>query len=769
MTDIKPLSAWNPNPAIAYHGLGEKRGKPRLASGRNCAACFFVPPPCSPVLRGSKAFFAFKVLLLFWLGLGTVAVSAREVVPLNSEWKFAFNPQGEGCEKSGFDDASWAAVGLPHTWNAVDGQSGSYARGNGWYRRKFSLPAGWKGRRVFLDVGAASLVAGAWVNGRFAGEHGGGFTRFRFDITGLLNPSGENVLAMRVNNDKDTVIPLGGDFSKYGGLYRDVSLVAVGPAHIALRDFGSPGVYLTTGAISAQKARVDVRTVLENDGEEPFEGMVRVTIRDAGGRTAAEGEQKVRIAAKAGADSRLKLEIANPKLWNGMEDPYLYQAEVELLAGRKVVDSVRQPLGLRTFAVSPDKGFSLNGKPLFLRGVNLYQDRQDKGYAISREDQKEDIGLIKELGANFVRLAIYPHSDFLQDLCDQEGLVVLTEIPFIGWPTPDTAEFRDNSVMQLRELIRQYYNRPSVIFWGLGNETASKTEAENAIKLLKELQAVAKQEDPGRPTVYASHHPDDDPRNQITDLIGYNKYFGWYNNDYAGFGKWADNFHRTYPDRPLGMTEFGAGASIYQHEENPPPRGKGQSRGPWHPEEWQSLFHENAWSVVAGRPYLWCALIWHIFDLGSSGRNEGDTVGRNDKGLVTFDRKTRKDAFYWYKANWTDGPLVHITSKRHSVRFSPTVEVKIYSNCDQVGLWVNGEPQGVKHSTDRKFLWSGVALQPGPNRIYTEGRKGDAVVTDSCGWTLTKGEAYRPPDDPRDVTETKKPDSIAADPEALKQ
>ena len=692
-------------------------------------------------MRPQKNSLSRAVLGAALLSLGcVVSALAREEVPLDLGWRFALQPAGAGFSAAGFDDHAWETVTLPHTWNAIDGAGGGdYVRGDGWYRRHFAAEPSWAGQRVFVDFRAANRVAEVWVNGTRVGEHRGGYSRFRFDITDQLK-AGDNVLAVRVNNEPNGIIPLGGDFTIWGGLTRDVSLVIVPPTHIALRDYGSPGVYLTPQTIAADHAEVQVRTLIE--GATDATGDVHVAIRDAQGTVVAEQSAPLRSGTEQPEAVVQTVTMPKPHLWQGRTDPYLYRVTVELRQGGNSIDAVEQPLGLRTITVDSQHGLFLNGRHLAAHGVDRHEDWLDHGMAISHEQRRIDFGFLEEIGATVVRMCHYEHDDYDYQLCDADGILAWAELPFVG-PPPQSAEDNDNAVTQLRELIRQNYNHPSILCWSVGNETSQGAES-----LIARLAKVAKEEDPSRFSTYASNNKDDDSRNFQTDLLGYNKYFGWYGGSYADFGRWLDAWHDKNPQRPLGISEYGAGASIYQHEQNPPPRPRTQAKGPWHPEEWQAEYHEAAWLTLKARPYLWGTFIWNLFDFASAHRHEGDTAGRNDKGLVTYDRRTRKDAFYWYKANWTDTPFVYLTSRRDDVRFTPTAAVKVYSNCDTVELWVNDVSQGVRHSEDHRFLWDRITLNPGPNRLYVIGTAGPTHVTDSCGWTLVNGTSYRPADDP---------------------
>jgi beta-galactosidase len=674
------------------------------------------------------------------LALG--AAAQRTVIPFDNAWRFAKAPAGSGFSEPGFADAGWEAVSLPHTWNAQDGQDGGndYFRGDGWYRKSFASEPAWSGRRVWIEFGAANRVAEVWLNGRRVGEHRGGYALFRFDLTDFLAPRGQpNLLAVRVNNTTNGLIPLAGDFTFFGGLYRPARLVVVPAAHLALGDQGSPGVYVDTELPAGAQAVAKVRVLLENNGPEATGLQLRTVLRDATGKEVVTATQPVSVGAQ-GATANVRLAVSAAHRWNGRTDPYLYRLTVELRRGTALLDTVEQPVGFRTFQVDAQQGFLLNGKPYSLHGVNRHQDRLNMGYAITPREHREDFALIQELGATAVRLAHYQQDDLAYSLADSMGLLVWAELCFVNEAVSPNPDFADNAVAQLRELIRQNYNHPSIFCWSLGNET-TKEIVEPADVLLQRLQVVAKQEDPGRPTTYASHQSDEDPRNFRTDLLAYNKYFGWYNDDYDDFGPWLDRWHAKHPDRPLGISEYGAGASIFQHD----PKAVGRARseppsGGWHPEEGQSEFHERYWLQMQARPWLWCTFVWNMFDFAVDGRKEGDAPGRNDKGLVTYDRRTRKDAFFWYKANWTDAPMVYLTSRRHTQRTDAVTAVKVYSNCDKVELRLNGASLGERTAADHRFIWKDVTLKPGGNRLEAIGTKGQKTVVDSCAWTLGEPE-----------------------------
>lgn len=689
------------------------------------------------------------ILPLGWL-MAAVCASAidapRTTLPLDAEWRFTFADGTDAWAASGNDDSTWEKISLPHTWNAFDGQDGGgdYRRGTGWYRTHFKLPAAAKGQRVLVEFDAACKVADVFVNGKSVGSHTGAFARFRFDITDAVELRGDNVLAVRVNNAPSQIIPRSGDFTQFGGLYRPARILITAPVHIATLDHASPGIYLAQRNVTAAVAEVDARVKLANDSKSAFDGLVQIRVQNTAGQTVLTADQKVRLAAGQQNEVTLPLKLARPHLWNGTADPYQYRATVELVSGKRVLDSVEQPLGLRSFEIKADAGFFLNGQHLDVHGVCRHQDRPGKGWAISPADHAQDFAIIREMGANAVRLAHYQHDQFFYDLCDAGGMAVWAEDGFVNEPPQDAAA-RENAKEELRELIRQNFNHPAIFCWSIGNETSGKNgdaNARSATELLTELAAVVREEDATRPSAYASHHAPDDPRNFLTDILAVNKYFGWYGGEYAGLGTFLDKFHAEHPTVPLGISEYGAGASIYQHEAHPPVRNH-QAKGAWHPEEWQTEYHEANWLQIQARPWLWGTFIWNMFDFSNDNRTEGDQFGRNDKGLVTYDRQTRKDAFYWYQAHWTTNAMVHIVSKRFSERSQPGIEVKVYSNCDAVELKLNGVSLGKTNSSDCRFVWPDVELKPGPNRVEAYAfRNGQMLAADWGGWT------YRADGDP---------------------
>ena len=588
-----------------------------------------------------------------------------------------------------------AAVALPHTWNALDGQDGGadYWRGIGVYTME--LPEPTEGKRQYIELQGANHVATVYCNGRELGTHKGGFSTFRYDLTPAMQPS-NNVLTVVVSNAKSDVYPQSADFTFYGGLYRDVNFIEVNDAHFDLLKDGSDAVFVTPR--SSGLTRVDLFPVNAEGG------LVHVALKDGDGNVVASGD------ADAAAHTVVKLNVKNPHLWNGMEDPYCYTCEATLLMGEEIADVVEVAYGYRSFHVDPNTGFWLNGKNVPLHGVSRHQDRQDKGWAISKADHEEDCALIKEVGANTIRLAHYQHDQYFYDLCDKTGFVLWAEIPFISQFIPSDDAY-ENTMTQMTELIAQNYNHPAICFWGISNEITISGESEALYQNLCDLHALCKQLDPSRLTTMAqvSMVPMNSEHVYITDVLSYNHYFGWYVGDVEDNGPWMDEFHALNPDRCLGISEYGAENILSWHTAEPDNHD--------YTEEYANHYHQEMLKTFAARPYLWSTHQWNCFDFAADARNEGGVQGRNNKGLITYDRKTKKDAFYVYKAWWNPEPMVFVSGGRFADRAPEERNVIIYTNCEDVTLVVNGVDVATKKAQDHMVTFENVELKDGTNTV----------------------------------------------------
>ena len=582
----------------------------------------------------------------------------RSTTKLMKNWQFT-GPDGKTVD-----------VDLPHTWNNIDGQDGGndYWRGTCTYKTRFAAPAfDAETQQVWLQFEGVNASAKVVLNGHEVMTHDGGYSTFRADITALLNESNE--LTVDVDNSKnDRVYPQKADFTFYGGIYRDVTLIVVNKNHIALGHLGGCGVQITP-TVNGANADIEIKTLTEGDGEVEF------SILDAAGSEVLTGK---------GNDATVTLE--NAHLWDGVRDPYLYTCAVRLVLNGEVQDEVRQRFGVRSFHVDPQKGFFLNGRHYPLHGVSRHQDRKALGNAITRKMHDEDMQLIKELGANTIRLAHYQHDQYFYDLCDEAGMVVWAEIPYISEHMPNG---RENTISQMKELITQNYNHASIVCWGVSNEiTISTKDKRDMLDNHHVLNDLCHEMDKTRLTTlacYAMCGPFN-PVAHITDLVSWNLYLGWYVPGLFLNDLWMEFFHLCYPNRPLGFSEYGAEGMPNLHSDHP-------HRGD-HTEEYQAIYHEYMLHCFAHHSWMWATHVWNMYDFAADARDQGGEPGMNHKGLVTFDRKTKKDSFYIYKAWWSDEPFVHICSKRYVDRTQNEIEVKVYSNQKNVSLYVNGEKLG---------------------------------------------------------------------------
>lgn len=663
------------------------------------------------------------ILFMLW---GMSIFAQRQDILLNNDWNFRFSHQVQkGTE---------VRVDLPHTWNAQDALSGKmdYKRGIGNYEKNLFIRSEWKGKRLFIRFEGVNNIADVFVNRRHIGEHRGGYGAFIFEITGKVEYGKENSILVRVNNGEQLdIMPLVGDFNFYGGIYRDVHLLIIDETCISPLNYASPGVRLIQDSVSHKYAKVRAVVDLSNGGSGNREVELNVRLLD-GQRVVKEGTKKVNLSGNAAMQQEFTFEIDQPHLWNGRQDPFLYQAEVILSRNGQMVDRIIQPLGLRFYQIDPDKGFFLNGKHLPLQGVCRHQDRSEVGNALRPQHHEEDAALMLEMGVNAVRLAHYPQATYFYDLMDKNGIIVWAEIPFVGpggyndKGFVDLPAFRANGKEQLKELIRQHYNHPSICVWGVFNELTEL--GDNPVEYIKELNVLAHQEDPTRPTTSASNQMGD--LNFITDAIAWNRYDGWYGGTPADLGKWLDRMHKDHPEICIAISEYGAGASIYHQQDS---LVKTVPTSWWHPENWQTYYHIENWKTISSRPYVWGSFVWNMFDFGAAHRTEGDRPGINDKGLVTFDRKVRKDAFYFYKANWNrEEPMLYLTGKRNTVRTQRLQTITAFTNLSGAELFVNGKSYGKAIPDSYAILeWKNVELEPGENEIKVVSTNKKLPLSDS--------------------------------------
>ena len=603
----------------------------------------------------------------------------RKVINLNRKWAFSKLATELPTEINN----KWDFVNLPHCWNAIDGQDGDndYFRGTAYYAKtikKAELP---EAEQYYLEIQGANSSADVYLNGKKLAHHDGGYSTWRVNLTDALDAI--NLLVIAVDNSaNETVYPQMADFTFYGGIYRDVNLICVNESHFDLDYHGGPGLAVTP-EVEGKNAKVKVEAYVTNlkAGQ-----TLRYTITAACGCT---------VASTVGTDTIANLEIEDVRLWNGRKDPYLYTAKVELLDGDEVIDAVTTRFGCRTFEIDPERGFILNGEEYPLRGVSRHQDRWGVGNALLPEHHKEDIDLILEVGATTIRLAHYQHAQYFYDLCDEAGLVIWAEIPYISKHMPTG---RENTISQMKELIVQNYNHPSIVVWGLSNEISIGGSDDDLLENHKILNDLCHEMDKTRKTTIAavSMCKMDDPYLQIPDVVSYNHYFGWYGGDTEMNGPWFDKFHAMHPSIPIGCSEYGCEA-LNWHTSNP-------TQGDY-TEEYQAYYHEELIKQFFTRKYMWATHVWNMFDFGADARNEGGENGQNHKGLVTFDRKYKKDSFYAYKAWLSDDPFVHLCGKRYVDRVEDVTKVTVYSNQPEVELFANGKSLGKKTADDHFFYF----------------------------------------------------------------
>ena len=599
-------------------------------------------------------------------------------------------------------DGAAVEVDLPHTWNNLDGQDGGndYWRGTCVYRKVFAKPEFGADQRVYLEFQGVNASAKVELNGQLVGTHDGGYSTFRWDVTDLL--AEENQLTVHVDNSvNDRVYPQKADFTFYGGIYRDVNLIIVHKDHFEMDYYGGEGLKVTS-RVEGKDGRVRVESFHRVEG-----AQVRVKLTDAGGKTVAVG---------TGMD--ITLAVANVRLWDGVDDPYLYTCEVALVVDGTEVDGVSARFGVRDFHVDPSEGFFLNGRPYPLRGVSRHQDWKGIGNAITKEHHDTDMALIREMGANTIRLAHYQHDQYFYDLCDRYGMVVWAEIPYISEHMPNG---RENTISQAKELVIQNYNHPCIVVWGVSNEiTISTKNKKDMLDNHRALNDLYHELDPTRLTTLACYAMCG-PFNRsahITDVVSWNLYLGWYVPGLFLNDLWMGFFHFRYPKRPLGYSEYGCEAMPNLHSSKP-------RRGD-HTEEYQCVYHEYMLRCFDRHPYLWATHVWNMFDFAADARDQGGEPGMNHKGLVTFDRQTKKDSFYLYKAWWSGEPFVHICGRRYVDRAEAVTTVKVYSNQEKVALYANGEL--VEEQTGDKVFTFQVPLEGQVELEAEAGRQTDRCV-----------------------------------------
>lgn len=648
----------------------------------------------------------------------------RIVKNLNDNWSFIKNNSTNIENLSNIDilnSLSPKSVNIPHTYNAFDGQDGGndYLKKEVLYYKEIIKPELPDNYKLYIEFGGVNSVANVYANGEHLCEHRGGYSKFRVELTDKFLENDKLLLSVLVDNsNKSDVYPQMADFTFYGGIYRDVKLIAVADTHFCLDYFAADGI--------TAKSTIKHDTVFDNAIVELNAYITNPKEYDAVAFSISDGVNKFESYVPASENSKTTIFIPNVHLWNGTKDPFLYDVKAQLLRNNEVLDELNIKHGVREFYVEPSKGFFLNGTLTPLRGVSRHQDRLGVGNALSNDEHREDAKIIHDLGANTIRLAHYQHDEFFYDLCDEYGFVIWAEIPFISVMNKDK-KAHENALLQMKELIYQNYNHSSICFWGISNEITIGGDKEGLLENLTELNKLTKSIDDSRLTTMAqlSMLPVDSKHNQVTDILSYNHYFGWYGKTMDENEIWLDNFHKNYPERALGISEYGCEGIVSWHNDEPKCRD--------YSEEYQALYHEHMAKIIDERPWLWATHIWNMFDFGCDSRNEGGVSGRNNKGLVSLDRKIYKDSYYIYKAYWSLQKFVHISGRRYAYRHNDTIKVKIYSNMEKVDLYLNGNkiddakllPQYDNHI----FEFDGVELNSGDNYLVATAKD---IVNQAC-------------------------------------
>ena len=677
-------------------------------------------------------------LFVCLLCYGSLA-SAREVTTFNTQWEFMKGPfPADIVPVMNKWSGKWTPVELPHTWNAQDMQVKAYDfyEGVAYYRKEYFFPEALKGKRLFLKFEGVGSCADVYVNGTLMTSHKGAYAAFACEIGTALKPGANNEIVVKVDNTaRPDVIPVNHAlFGVYGGIYRPVWLIVTEQNNITVTDCASPGVYITQSNVSKKSADVQVKVKLDNATLQPSALTLENSIYTREGKKVASQNQAFDLTPQGTQTFVANFTVKNPHLWQGRKDPYLYKVVSRLIQNGQVIDEVVQPLGVRKYEAIAGKGFFLNGEKYPMYGVCRHQDWWGLGSALKNENHDFDLSMIMDIGATTVRFAHYQQSDYLYSRCDSLGLIIWAEIPFVNRVTGLESE---NAQTQLREMIRQSFNHPSIYVWGLHNEVYRPHEYTTA--LTQSLHDLAKTEDPDRYTVSVNGYGHTEhPVNFNADIQGMNRYFGWYEKKIKDIKPWVEELEQKYPHQKLMLTEYGADANIFHQTEL-----LGEAidwTKPFYPETFQTKMHEYQWSVIAEHPYILASYLWNMFDFAVPAWQRGSVPARNMKGLITFDRKTKKDSYFFYKANWSEDPVLYLTERRNYDREKRNTTITVYSNVGTPAVYLNGKAlTGIRQGyTPIHYVFDNVALVEGKNTIKAVANAKGKEVTDEIEWTYTK-------------------------------
>lgn len=676
-------------------------------------------------------------------GLCATGAFSREVISFNDGWLFKKGPFVTDMMKAAAQwEGKWTEVTIPHTWNAKDMQvkTNSFYEGEAYYRKTYLIPETMKGKRLFLRFEGVGTCAEVYVNGYLVGTHKGGYSAFVCEIGEQVKYGESNEIVVKADNTaRPDVIPVNHSlFGVYGGIYRPVSLVVTEPCHIAVEDYASPGVYITQKNVSKSAAEVNVKVKLDNASLQPEALELENAIYDTEGKLVKKHVRSLELTPQGMQSYTASFQLKRPHLWQGRKDPYLYKVVSRLKQEGRVIDEVVQPLGIRKYEIVAGKGFFLNGEKYPMYGVTRHQDWWGKGSALTNQEHDADLAMIMDIGATTIRLAHYQQAEYMYAKCDSLGLIVWAEIPFVNRVT---GQEWDNAHQQMRELVRQNFNHPSIYIWGIHNEVYHPHGYTAA--LTRSLHDVCKTDDPDRYTAAVNGYGHaEHPVNQNADVQGMNRYFGWYERKIQDIKPWVEGLEKNYPWQKLMLTEYGADANLEHQTEY---LGDALNWGkPFYPETFQTKVHEYQWSVIAEHPYIIASYLWNMFDFAVPMWERGGVPARNLKGMVTFDRKIKKDSYYWYKANWSKEPVLYLTQRRNVDRERKETSVTVYSNIGTPVVYLNGKPlEGIRKGyTEVHYVFDKVTLVQGKNILKAVVSYQGKEYVDEIEWNYT-GEKNR--------------------------
>ncbi|QCX54011.1 glycoside hydrolase family 2 protein [Elizabethkingia sp. JS20170427COW] len=685
-----------------------------------------------------------KAAVLALLFSGGIAYAQRVVSDFNQDWRFfkPLNstytldfPNGQDL-KLGMVDL-WENVNLPHTFNKEDMQKDrNFFTGDVVYQKSFTPDARHKDKRIFLRFEGVGSVAKIYINNKYIGEHKGAYSQFAFEITNSLIPDKENVISVVANNQaRKDVIPVNQFlFPIYGGIYRPVSLITTDKTQFTVTDNASPGILISQKNVSAKSADIEIKARLNTTETTIQNAVLETSILDKSGKVVASKKENVKVSPQGTTYIIQNLAIKNPHLWDGIRDPYLYKVVSQLSENGKIIDELQQKLGLRTVEIIPGKGVLLNGKKYPMYGVSRHQDEWGYGSALSYEQHQRDMEMMKEMGVTTLRLAHYQQAPQMYDLADEYGFLVWAEIPFVNAVSYQESE---NAKQQMVELVKQNYNHPSIFIWGVHNEVYSKTKDEQVPVLSRQLNEIAKTIDPYRFTGAVNGFSNvDRQENLSTDVQGINHYYGWYNGEIKDLEAWAENLEKNFPQYKVFLTEYGADGNMDIGSEKVE-KPKNVVSGNWFPENYQTETHIQQWAIIERYPIISASYVWNMFEFAVPMWNRGGVNARNLKGLVSFDRKRKKDSFYWYKANWNPQPMIYLANRRDNIRKNSTAKIQAFSNMKNVKFIINGKEFTPKQGVNNKhWVLENAPLQKGENLIKVVAANAKEVLTDEMTWIL---------------------------------